>query len=267
MTQLQDVISALRAEADDVDRLLVDLDEAGWDRQTPAPDWTIAHQIAHLTATFRMAADAAADQAAFRRTTSTMGDDFDAAVSKALAPYLALPRGELFCRWQAQRDAATAALAAVPPGQTVPWLVNPLPAEVLASAGMMELFGHGQDIADTLGVHREHTDRIRPLVVFGARTRDFGYLARGLTPPSEQFRFDLTAPSGALWTVGDADAAQVISGPAVDFCLLVSRRRHRDDLSLVAQGAEAEQWLDIAQAYRGPAGEGRRPGQFATTRH
>jgi hypothetical protein len=31
----------------------------------------------------------------------------------------------------------------------------------------------------------------------------------------------------------------------------------------VATGADADQWLDIAQAYRGPAGEGRRPGQFA----
>jgi hypothetical protein len=30
----------------------------------------------------------------------------------------------------------------------------------------MELFGHGQDIADTLGVHRAPTDRLMHVVVF-----------------------------------------------------------------------------------------------------
>jgi len=107
------------------------------------------------------------------------------------------------------------------------------------------------------------TDRIRHLVGFAVRVRDFGYEARNLTPPSEEFRFELTAPSGALWTFGPADAEQRISGSAEDFCLLVTRRRHRYDLDVRAKGTLADQWLDIAQAYRGPAGQGRRPGQFS----
>jgi uncharacterized protein (TIGR03084 family) len=127
---------------------------------------------------------------------------------------------------------------------------------------MMELFGHGQDIADALGVRREYTDRVGHLAWFGARTRDFGYLAHGLTPPQGEFRFELTGPSGVLWEFGPADAPDRVTGPAVDFALLVSRRRHREDLGLKATGAEADRWLDIAQAYRGPAGPGRRPGQF-----
>jgi hypothetical protein len=48
----------------------------------------------------------------------------------------------------------------------------------------------------------------------------------------------------------------------VDFALLVSRRRHRDDLALTAEGEEADRWLGIAQAYRGPRGADRRAGQF-----
>jgi uncharacterized protein (TIGR03084 family) len=128
---------------------------------------------------------------------------------------------------------------------------------------MMELFGHGQDIADALGVVRQRTDRLRYLAAFAVRVWDFGYLARGQTPPDTQFRFELTAPSGARWEFGPADASQRITGPAEDFCLLVTRRRHRDDLALTASGAEADRWLDIAQAYRGPAGAGRQPGQFA----
>jgi uncharacterized protein (TIGR03084 family) len=134
---------------------------------------------------------------------------------------------------------------------------------VLAAAGIMELFGHGQDVRDALGVERVYTDRIGHLAWFATRVWDFGYQARGLTPPDVQFRYELTAPSGARWDFGPADAAQRIEGPAADFCLLVTRRRHRDDLAVKASGEDAEAWLDLAQAYRGPAGPGRRPGQFA----
>ncbi len=54
-----------------------------------------------------------------------------------------------------------------------------------------------------------------------------------------------------------------MTGPALDFCLLVTQRRHRDDVAVVAEGAAADEWLDIAQSFAGPPGEGRRPGQFA----
>jgi uncharacterized protein (TIGR03084 family) len=84
-----------------------------------------------------------------------------------------------------------------------------------------------------------------------------------MTPPEQEFGFGITLPSGQLWTSGPAEAAQRITGPAEDLCLLATRRRHRDDLALTASGELADQWLDIAQAYRGPAGDGRRPGQFA----
>ena len=117
---------------------------------------------------------------------------------------------------------------------------------------------------DGLGLTRTFTDRIGHVAFLGTRTRDIGYLVRGLTPPAEEFRFEFTAPSGIVWAFGPDDAEQRISGPAADFCLLVTRRRHRDDLALTAIGGEADHWLDIAQAYGGPAGEGRRPAQFAS---
>jgi uncharacterized protein (TIGR03084 family) len=260
-----DVYADLAAEGADIDRLVSGLDPADWALPTPAPGWTIAHQVAHLSATFRLAALAAADPAAFASVTSRLSPDFNANVAAALAGYLAEPPARLLHRFRAERAAAETALRALPPSHVVPWLVRPIPAGVLAAAGMMELFGHGQDIADTLGVRRELTDRIGQLVGFAVRTWDFGYQARGLPTPDIEFQFVLTAPSGKTWAYGPVDADQRIEGPAEDFCLLVTRRRHRDDLALRATGPDAEHWLDIAQCYRGPAGAGRRPGQFAYT--
>jgi uncharacterized protein (TIGR03084 family) len=264
MPDSQEVIDDLVADGDEVDQLVADLDTARWRLPTPAPGWTVAHQIAHLAAVFRLAASAASDPPAFQAVVARLSDDFNQNVAAAMAPFLASPPGVLLGQWRSTRAAAERALAAVPDGELVPWLVRPLPAPVLAAAGMMELFGHGQDIADALGVRRRPTDRLRHLVEFAVRTWDFGYLARGRTAPDMAFRFELAAPSGVRWRHGPATAEQTISGPAVDLCLLVTRRRHRADLALTATGPEADEWLDLAQAYRGPPGSGRTPGQFAS---
>jgi uncharacterized protein (TIGR03084 family) len=260
---MQDVYTDVAAEAHDLDRLVSGLDPAGWATPTPAPGWTVAHQIAHLGFIAHLAWAAAADRAEFGRLAAAAKDDFEGAVDAALTDYLAGGPDRTLSRWRTEQAAATKALAEVPADQVVPWLVNPLPPSILAAAGLMELFGHGQDVYDALGADRTPTDRIGHLAFFGTRTRDFGYLAHGLTPPAEEFRFELTAPSGLLWAFGPQDAEQRVSGPAYDFCLLVTRRRHHADLALTATGADATQWLEIAQAYRGPAGAGRKPGQFA----
>jgi uncharacterized protein (TIGR03084 family) len=126
----------------------------------------------------------------------------------------------------------------------------------------MELVGHGQDIRDALGVAWGPTDRILHVARIGARTRNFAYRIRGLEPPPQDFRIELEAPSGELWTFGPPQAPQRVTGSAADFCLLVTRRRNRADLGLRAVGDDADQWLEFAQAYAGPPSPGRAPGQF-----
>jgi uncharacterized protein (TIGR03084 family) len=77
--------------------------------------------------------------------------------------------------------------------------------------------------------------------------------------PAEPVRLELTAPDGAQWTFGPEDAANRVTGPALDFCLLVTQRKHRSDLALRAEGPIADEWLNIAQAFAGPPGPGREP--------
>ena len=120
------------------------------------------------------------------------------------------------------------------------------------TARLMETWAHTQDIADALGVTREPTARLRHVAHIGVGARAFSYAARGRPCPATPVRVELTAPDGAVWTWGPADAADRVTGPALDFCLLVTQRRHRDDLALAVDGPAARQWMAIAQAFAGP---------------
>ncbi|MFC4144670.1 TIGR03084 family metal-binding protein [Micromonospora mangrovi] len=263
MAEHASVVADLIAEGDRFDGLLTEPAAAGWDRPTPAPGWRVRHQYAHLTSVFRLGRLATTAPDRFLETVTRLGPDFDTVIDKMLAEFVDEPPETLLQRWRAERSRSQQALADAAPGLLVPWLARPMPVAMLASAALMELFAHGQDLADGLGLRRVHTDRLRHVAAFAMTNHDYGYAVRGLTPPGVPFRFELTMPSGAVWTYGPADAAQRVSGPMVDFCLLVTRRRHRDDLALTATGVEADRWMSIAQAYRGGTGAGRQPGQFA----
>jgi uncharacterized protein (TIGR03084 family) len=132
-------------------------------------------------------------------------------------------------------------------------------ATSMATARTMETWAHGQDVADALGVEHPDGPALAHVAHIGVRTRDFAFVVRGRTPPTEPFRVELDAPSGERWTWGPEEAPQRVTGPARDFCLLVTQRRHRADLAVRAEGDDADAWLDIAQAFAGPPGAGRPP--------
>lgn len=262
MAVLDAVLADLAAEGDDLDQLVSGIAPGRWQTSTPSPGWTIAHQIGHLASSDRFTVLAMTDPAAFASRRADAAGDFDATTDADAADAALLPPAELLTEWRTSRAAVIAALAAVPAGQKVPWLVVPMAPPSLASTRLMELIGHGQDVRDALGVSWRPTDRIVHLARLGHRTRDFTYLSRGVQPPTGEFRVELTSPGGELWTFGPEDATQRVTGPAADFCLLVTRRRNRADLRLRADGTDADQWLDFAQAYAGPPSAGRAPGLF-----
>src|SRR4051812_8453165 len=121
----------------------------------------------------------------------------------------------------------------------------------------METWAHGLDVADTLGVKRPATARLRSIAHIGVRTRDFAFAINGLTALVEPFRVELRAPDGSTWSWGPDDAAQRVTGSAEDFCMLVTQRRPRADLDVHAIRVHAATWLGIAQAFPGPPGPGR----------
>ncbi|MER5831466.1 TIGR03084 family metal-binding protein [Streptomyces sp. NPDC002130] len=259
MSDPMSVIDDLREESEELDRLVAGLSPQRWSLATPAPGWTVAHQIAHLAWTDRSALLAVTDPDGFHTLVDKALAAPDSFVDEGAEEGAGLPPGELLARWRGGRTALEEALRAAPPKARFPWYGPPMSTASMATARLMETWAHGQDVADALGVVRPPTDRLRHVARLGVRTRDFAYGVHGLTPPTDPFRVELLAPSGDLWAYGPEDAAQRVTGPALDFCLLVTQRAHRSDLALRADGPDADHWLGIAQAFAGPPGGGRPP--------
>jgi uncharacterized protein (TIGR03084 family) len=256
---LEQVLADLSAEGDALEEAVLPLDDQGWRTPVPAEGWDIATTIVHLAWTDEAALAAGTDKEAWDALVmAAIGDPMGYVDSIAFEGAKA-PAPEILARWRAARPALVTMLRDFPAGQKLPWFGPPMSPTSMATARFMETWAHALDVYDALGITREPTDRIRHIAHLGVRTRNFAFGVHELEPPSEEFRVELTAPSGEVWAWGPEDATQRVTGPAYDFCLRVTQRRHRDDLALVATGPDADRWLDIAQAFAGPSGAGREP--------
>jgi uncharacterized protein (TIGR03083 family) len=64
---MKNMCADLAAEQDELDGFVADLDEAGWNTQTPAEGWTIKDQIRHLAYYEERARLAASDPKFFKQ--------------------------------------------------------------------------------------------------------------------------------------------------------------------------------------------------------
>jgi len=243
--------------------MIAGLDESGWRQDTPAVGWTVADQVGHL---------AYFDDAAI--TSATDPDEFAAELERAVADgatsadaivdrYRVLPPAELLVWFDESRAQLLDLFRSLDPSVRVPWFGPPMSAASALTARLMETWAHGQDIADALGVVRQPTERLKHIAHIGVGARAFSFAAHGRSAPDAPVRVELAAPTGETWAWGPAGADDRVSGPALDFCLVVTQRRHLDDTALRIEGPSATEWMSIAQAFAGPPGPGRRPGQFA----
>lgn len=251
---LPELLQDLRDEQADLRSLVAEADLAA---PTPAEGWDVRDALAHLAGTDVEALRAVTDPEGFLAGLPAVARDVEGFLRSQLEVRRPLPRTELLRSWQDGFDAVVAAFRSVPPGTAVPWYGPPMSPTSFATARLMEYWAHGQDVADGLGVRRTPTARLRHVCHLGVRTRGFAYANRGLVAPEEPVQVELTAPDGSTWSYGSGE--QRVTGPAEDFCLLVTQRRHRSDLALVAEGEAADGWLDVAQCFAGPPGPGRAP--------
>ena len=261
---VRSICDDLTAEHDALDAIVATLDDATWSTATPAPGWSIVDQISHLWFFDGTALLAATDVAAFEESKQRLlsgGDVTDPAVAagRAMSP------SELLASWRRDRHSLVETFRTLDPSARLPWYGPAMAARSFATARLMETWAHGQDVADALGVSRPATDRLRHVAHIGVRARPFSYAINDRTMPTQDVRVELCAPSGDLWTWGDEASSDVVTGDALDFCLVVTQRRHPSDTALSVSGAGAQEWISFAQAFAGGPGQGRAPGQFQST--
>lgn len=254
------ICTDLRAELACLDTIVSPLDDVEWNTPTPAAGWMVRDQIAHLGAADRIATIAASDPARFQAEVLTQ--DRQARGERALETGRAMAGVQLLAWWRTGWQAMLEVFLQLDPSTRIPWFGPAMGAVSFATARLMETWAHGQDIVDALALHRPATERLYHVAHIGVLARPFSYRVQGKEPPSEDVHVALMSPTGTQWTWGEAQARQRIRGTALDFCLVVTQRRHVADTALRMDGQVATEWMSIAQAFAGPAGPGRQPGQF-----
>ena len=255
---LQDLIDEQRA----LDAVVAELDPVDWQRPTPSPRWTVADQIGHLTYFDKAAALAIEDPDGF----ATHRDEFlgllvdEAGVDAAtLDSFRQLDSSDQLDAWRSARSALQAAAGSLEDDDRIEWYGPSMGAKSFLTARLMEVWAHGQDVVDTVGAKRPATDRLRHVAQLGVITRGWSYVVRGDHPPDAEVRVELAAPSGDQWTWGPGDAPNRVIGPAEDFCLVVTQRRHVADTGLIVIGDAAADWMSKAQAFAGGPTNGPAP--------
>ena len=254
--KLEAAVEDLAAEGNFLDGVVTD-HQPDFELPSAAPGWPIGHQIGHLIWTDRVSALACRDRAGFARQAEAFGADPERTIDAGAVRAAAGSVPEVLGTWRSARSDLIDALRAVPAGQKIPWFGPSMSPATMASVRIMETWAHGVDVTDAVGLDPSATARLWHIAHLGVHTRDFAFSLHGMRSPSAPFRVELTAPSGETWCWGPATAADRITGSALDFCLLVTQRRHRVDLELTATPGAAAGWLPIAQVFAGPAGAGR----------
>lgn len=249
---IRDILDDLDAEQAALDDVVAALTDDAWAMPTPSPGWTVADQIGHLTYFDGTAALAVEDPDEFVRVRDALlaSASGDATEDPTLREYRRMTPAELLRAWRTNRARLAAAGAGLAENARVVWYGPSMSGKSFLTARLMECWAHGQDIVDTVGATRPATDRLRHIAQLGFITRGWSYVNRGEAPPDGTVRLELTAPTGETWTWGPEDADDTVGGPALDFCLVATQRRHLDDTDLTC-GDLGRHWLVRAQAFAG----------------
>ena len=252
------LLDDLRAEHVALDERVGGLDDVAWTTATPAEGWAVRDAVSHLAFFDATAVLALEDAEAFVAHTSSMA-------TGPREPDLALGRsgdhGALLHQWREGRQRLAVAIDRADPTARVPWYGPPMSLASFVTARLMETWAHGQDVADALGLTPIVSDRLRHVCHIGVGARAYSFRVRGIADPGDPVRVEATPPGGEgePWAWGPEDAADRVTGSAIDLALVLTQRRHLDDTSIEIVGPVATQWMAIAQAFAGPAGPGRAP--------
>lgn len=253
----------LRAEYTELADLCETLSADDWRRVTAFYGWTPWDEVAHLCYFDQTALVSVTDAERFVREAAELGALMDAggqisAVARQTFGHLDGPA--LLALWRQRFTQLVDALAPLDARARLNWYGPTMSARSFITARLMETWAHGQDIWDLMRRRRPGDGRLKHIAHLGVTTFGWTFANRGLPVPEVSPYVELQAPGGDRWTWGDAAGEQRVSGDALDFCLLVTQRRHVDDTGLRYTPGPVAQWLHMAQCFAGPPADGPAPG-------
>jgi uncharacterized protein (TIGR03084 family) len=241
----------LIAECRELDAFVSALNDAAWDRPTDFFGWTVRDQILHLHQVdmFGLASMRGADEFAEEKRITRAGQAEGVELSEqARRRFAGVGREAIMATWRTTYETLVECFRLADPRARMTWFGPDMSVVSFASARQMEVWAHGQDIYDLFGVTRAAHERIRNICEIGVRTFGWSFRNRELEVPAAP-AVRLTSPGGATWEwPGEAGS---VTGPSLDFALVVTQRRAVEDSRLVVDGAIARQWMEIAQCFAG----------------
>lgn len=228
-------VADLRAESDDLDALVAHLPADRWADPTPAPGWTIAHQIGHLLWTDRVALTAVTDEAGFAELMTAAAANPAGFVDDAATELAAVSPAELLTDWRVTGAAARGTAG----GSRWPQIGLVRATDERGVDGNSAVDG---DLGTWTGRRRRpgrHPARHPATAVYCASRCPHPRLRVHRQQPNPSGR---AVPGRAAGTerrhlvLGPSDAAQRVTGSAEDFCFLVTQRRALSTLDVNAVG-------------------------------
>ncbi len=265
MKQIED----FRTEVAELAATLARLDERDWDTVTQFKAYTINDLVRHLHQGDRMALTSVESPAAFdalqkERLTRRAGGL--SMRDEARHQFGHLAGTGLLEVWKGAATRLADRLAALPPDARLKWSGPDMGVRMFITARQMEVWAHGHDVYDVLGLERKPTDRLENIAVIGVRTFGWTFVNRGLQPPAAPPHVRLDAPSGAVWQWHEGSTAGRVSGSALEFCQAVAQVRNVADTRLEVTGEAAQRWMSIAQCFAGPPNDPPPPGTRFNTK-
>jgi uncharacterized protein (TIGR03084 family) len=246
---MDEILDALGQQHAELDGLVRDLDDAGWNRPSRCDGWTVADVLLHLAQT---------DEAAI----ASLGGGLDgltrswqnvANVDDAADDMVAAERGrsgpELYDRWRSGTIELRSALGDDDPSRRVPWVAGELSVRTLTATRLSEAWIHTGDVAVAFGPLPPATDRLRHIARLAWRTLPYAFARAGRTM-SGPVALELGSPSGELWYfTPDEPPATTVRGAALDLCLVAGQRADAADTALEAEGPDADAVLELIRTF------------------
>lgn len=250
---MEAICDDIAAETAALGDIIAGLTDDQWREPTPAHGWNTRDTIIHVGAGDWAAALAVNEPDNFNAAKARLTSEGLSLEDATGAKFDAMSGAQLWEWFNEERAKMLAGFAKLDPKSRIPWFGPDMGARMFATARLMETWSHGHDIADTFAQPYPATDRLRNVAHICVVTRGWSYANRGEQMPAADVRVELSAPSGEEWTWGPDNAPDTVVGDAYDFCLAVTQRRHWTETNLTVTGDAARGWMDIAQAFAGPA--------------